>query len=67
MNLYPFPFKKQINKIDKKKMTTAKDTKYDKMERKFVGVAKDMLDNFGIDLSDLHDILNDNFEDEGEE
>jgi hypothetical protein len=45
-------------------MTTAKETKYDKMERKFVKVAKDMLDNYGIDLSDLHDILNDNFEEE---
>ena len=48
-------------------MTTAKKTKYDKLETKFVETAQEMLDNFGIDLDDLHDILNDNFEDEEEE
>lgn len=33
-------------------MTTAKDTKYDKLERKFVETAQKMLDDFGIDLSE---------------
>jgi len=48
-------------------MTTAKKTKYDKLETKFVETAQEMLDNFGINLDDLHDILNDNFDDEEEE
>ena len=43
-------------------MTTAKKTKYDKLEVKFVETAQEMLDKYGIDLDDLHDILNDNFE-----